>query len=174
MAKITMKNLSWIGIPDSWDKDYRTLSLRVDGNTPFPLCPSLVTTAEKELEAAGKLSVAPQGGECGILVFQTPKSQFAVGVGKEGYTIHYRNGGYGNDTFIPQKTDRETVILMLRKQANGFSVWDGDTMISKATLPASETSFSYGFYFANNNEEPFIANLTDFHVVFPSLATAQA
>jgi regulation of enolase protein 1 (concanavalin A-like superfamily) len=172
MAKLTMRSLNWLGKPLIWNKDYRSLSLLVDPGTTFPgNNASILAVSEKDLVATALLSVAPAGGECGILVFQTDKSQFAAGASQQGFAVHSLAAGYPTNVHVPfSLEDKENIWMRLERKGAAFSIgysFHGETFIPLATshLPGAESSFSFGFYFANDAGPSFRAVCSDFLVV---------
>mgnify|MGYP001248607362 CR=1 FL=1 len=171
MAKLTMKSLSWLGKPKQWKKDFRCVELVVDAHTTFPNHHAgLIAATDKNLTATALLSVAPHGGESGLFVFQTDKSQMAMGACTEGFSLHVMVMGYETESFIPISIRQGTITMRLCR--NGPSVSVGYSLdglnyhvLSTTHLPGMESSFSFGLYFANATESPFTANCSEFRVV---------
>ncbi|MCH3907529.1 MAG: hypothetical protein LKE39_02195 [Sphaerochaeta sp.] len=172
MAKLTMRSLKWLGKPETWHKDYRSLSLTVDPGTTYPgRNASILAVSDQNLAATVLLSIAPSGGECGMLVFQTDQSQIAAGAHQNGFLIHSMVMGYLTETHVScPMNGRKDIWMRLERNEDQFKIsysFSGETFIPLVTsrLPGAESSFSFGFYFANATKVPFSAECGEFHVV---------
>ena len=168
MAKLTMKSLEWFGKPHSWQKNYRETTLTVPPHTDsFAHAASLLAVSEQDIDAKASITVAPKGGECGVLVFQTPQSHLMVGCAATGFAIHYQALGYTDDTEKKRELPERIVMTFHRRKGMVSIGWmDGteEKEITRASLPGVGTSYSFGYYFANGNDTPFTADLQDFSV----------
>lgn len=171
MAKLTMKQMLWLGKPRQWHKDWRSISLTVDGKTRYPdRCPSIVAAWDQDISSTSQVSVAPSGAEGGLYVFQTPSSQMAMGLSKDGVTIRYMAQGSTLLTKSPLEIKADTATVRFQRKGAVVTLsWseDGNTFHDAltATLPGIGKSYSFGWYWQNDNEVAFTATVGQFQVV---------
>lgn len=170
MAKLSMKSMLWLGKPEKWQKDWRSVSLLVEAGTSWPdNCPCLVAAWDKDIAADALLSIPP-AGEAGLCVFQTPESQAAAGISRGKATLHYRARGSWCSSSFPLSGVAEKAWLRFTRKGEEISFsWSPDKEaffpLLSFTLPGAGRSYSFGWYWAAPDGEDFEGTVEDFTVL---------
>ncbi len=166
MRKITMRDFRWMGKPQSWEKDYRSVSLTVEPQMHLPDGPLLLAVTDDDFSCDMTLSSDRDSIFCGVCFYHLPTDFIAVGMNAEALEMHVMIGGYRNYCKIPHMTDNTPVIWRMKRKGSqvsiGYSRHNESPLnwIGTFTLPGIERSVSFGPYFANEGSEEARASMS--------------
>ncbi len=171
MKKVTMKDFRWVGKPQQWTKTYRALSLTVGANLRLPDCPLMLAVSDDDFTLSLTTSVAPEGGLCGLCLYHTDENYTAVGRSKSTLQIESSVRSYRTTSQIPFPTDGEHVQWHLERKGKevriGCARSAGNEQevvwLSSTTIPAMGGSVSFGVFFSNFTNTPFVAGMHSLH-----------
>lgn len=166
MRKITMRDFRWMGKPQSWEKDYRSVSLTVEPQMQLPEGPLLLAVTDDDFSCNMTLSSDGNGVFSGVCFYHLDTDFIGVGMSTESLEIHVVIGGYRNYCRIPHIADNTPVTWRMNRRGSQLSIGysrQGESPVNWVgtfTLPGIERSISFGPYFANEGNEEAKASMS--------------
>lgn len=164
MKKVTMKDFRWVGRPQQWTKDYKGLTLTVEGRLCLPEGPLLLAVSDDDFTLSLTTTTAPEGGFCGLCLYHTQESY--TGVGRSTTSLYLENSvrSYKTKSIIPLPTTEQFIQWVLERKDQVVRIGYAHTSgvmewVCTTTLPGMNNSVSFGVFFSNNTDTPFEAGM---------------
>ena len=159
MKRITMKDFRWLSIPARYEKNHREVRLEVDPAMTLPQGPLLLAVSDESFTVKATMSIPAPNAFCGICAYHMESTFVAVGLSKDTVEIHSCIHGHHSISRVPFNHQYPEARWYLQRHSSKMEiglVGDDDekaiTLIS-CSLPASEDSISFGFYFSNETKQ---------------------
>lgn len=159
MRRITMRDFRWLSVPKSYEKNHREVLVHVDPCLTVIQGPLLLAVSDESFSFDATMSVPESNTFCGLCVYHLDTTYTAVGLSQDTLQIQSSIGGFVNNSIIPYTIGSHEARWRLKRHGSHMEISlipeDGNKPIplSSFTLPASEDSISFGFYFCNHTQQ---------------------
>lgn len=162
---MTMKDFRWLGKPQSWERTYKNLTLTVEGMLCLPQGPLLLAVSDDDFTLSLQTTTAPDGGFCGVCLYNTDECYTAVGRSKTNLLLESSSRSNRTRLTIPLPTEQENIEWHLDRKASevriGYAVPSEKRVewVSSTTMAGMQGAISFGVFFSNHTNTAFQAGM---------------